>query len=140
MTTKLTLLEIQNLSHELNGYRDSQNGELLIKGLLNEKTKLTFRYWLTNLNNILKPEIQILDDLKNELIKKYGDKDEKGNILIQPQIDNKINQKYLDFQNEYLSLLNEEKDINHHEFKLEDLEGLEIDYNTPIFFKLINNE
>ncbi len=97
---KLKLQEIQSLDIELNGYKNPDTNETLIIGLLNEKIKLITKYWLTSLNDSIKNEIIIINDLRNELIKKYGIEDENGVVGIAIEINNQLNPNYIQFQNE----------------------------------------
>lgn len=136
---KLKLKEIQSLDIELNGYRNTNN-EVLITGLLNEKLKLVVKYWLTSLNNTIQKEIQLINELRNELIRKYGVLNEKGIIVIELLKDNQPNSYYYEFQNEFNELLEEEKEIECTPLTLNDISNIEVNFNTPILFKLINNE
>ena len=45
----LKLFEFYNLEAELSGLTNQQTGQVISKGLLNEKIKLTTKYWLTDL-------------------------------------------------------------------------------------------
>lgn len=157
----LKLHEFYALESELNGVTNQQTGEVISKGLLSEKIKLTTKYWLTDLNKKVAAEKESVEKLKEELIKKYG-KEEDGAISIPMAIDQvdengevvktKItkedgteeevpvkvyNPDFISFQNDFNALLSEERELEYHAFKLEDFESVETDgvYNT--FFKLI---
>ena len=157
----LKLHEFYALESELNGVTNQQTGEVISKGLLSEKIKLTTKYWLTDLNKKVAAEKESVEKLKEELIKKYG-KEEDGAISIPMVIDQvdengevvktKItkedgaeeevpvkvyNPDFISFQNDFNALLSEERELEYHAFKLEDFESVETDgvYNT--FFKLI---
>lgn len=137
---KLTLQEIYKLDSELNGFINPSTGETLSLGLLNEKLNLVTKYWLTDLSKHVNVEKIIIEDLKAELIKKYGDKDENGNFEIPIWIDDnksKFNPSYIQFQEEFNTLLQEEKEIEYHEFKLDDFKNIETSNNYTIFYKLI---
>ena len=82
------------------------------------------------------------------MIKKHGDSDETGNISIPMYINivtdeegetvsREVNPKFVEFQNEFNTLLQEDKEIEHNIFKLDEFENVESDGNYPIFFKLI---
>ncbi len=121
----------------------------LSKGLLSEKIKLTTKYWLHDLNKKVAAEKESVEKLKEELIKKYGTASEDGTISIpmfinevvdedtKEVVSREINPDFVKFQNDFNSLLNEERELEYKEFKLEDFENVETDgvYNT--FFKLI---
>jgi hypothetical protein len=145
----LKLHEFYALEAELNGVTNQQTGEQLSKGLLSEKIKLTTKYWLHDLNKKVAAEKESVEKLKEELIKKYGTASEDGTISIpmfinevvdedtKEVVSREINPDFVKFQNDFNSLLNEERELEYKEFKLEDFENVETDgvYNT--FFKLI---
>ena len=145
----LKLHEFYALEAELNGVTNRQTGEILAKGLLNEKIKLTTKYWLHDLSKKVSAEKESVEKLKEELIKKYGKTDEEGNISIpmfinevidedtKESISRDINPDFVSFQNDFNTLLSEERELEYHAFKLEDFDSVETDgvYNT--FFKLI---
>ena len=142
----LKLHEFYALESELNGVTNQQTGEVISKGLLSEKIKLTTKYWLTDLNKKVAAEKESVEKLKEELIKKYG-KEEDGAISIPMAIDQvdengevvktKItkedgaeeevpvkvyNPDFISFQNDFNALLSEERELEYHAFKLEDFE------------------
>jgi hypothetical protein len=145
----LKLSEFYQLEAELNGVSNQQTGEVLAKGLLSEKIKLTTKYWLHDLNKKVAAEKESVEKLKEELIKKYGKEDEEGRISIplyinevvddetKEVVSREINPDFVKFQNDFNALLSEERDLEYKSFKLEDFESVETDgvYNT--FFKLI---
>ena len=144
----LKLFEFYNLEAELNGVVNQQTGETISKGLLNEKIKLTTKYWLSDLSKKVSEEKQAVEKLKEELIKKYGEADENGNISIpmyskiEKGEDGKItaaepNPKYIEFQTDFNKLLQEEKDLEYKPLSLNDFESVESDGNYTTLFKLI---
>jgi len=78
----LKLHEFYALEAELNGVVNNQTGEVLSKGLLTEKIKLSTKYWLSDLAKKVTTEKESVEKLKEELIKKHGETDETGNISI----------------------------------------------------------
>lgn len=144
----LKLFEFYNLEAELNGTVNQQTGQPISKGLLNEKIKLTTKYWLTDLLKKVSEEKQAVEKLKEDLIKKYGDTDESGNISIpiyskiEKDSEGKVtlaepNPKYIDFQNEFNSLLQEEREVEYKPLTLEDFDLVESEANYPTLFKLV---
>ena len=144
----LKLSEFYQLEAELNGVTNQQTGEVLSKGLLSEKIKLTTKYWLHDLNKKVATEKESVEKLKEELIKKYG-KEENGAISIPLYINEvideetksrEVNPDFVKFQNDFNALLNEERDLEYRSFSLEEFDGVETEgvYNT--FFKLIKIE
>ena len=147
----LKLSEFYQLEAELNGLSNQQTGEVISKGLLSEKIKLTTKYWLHDLSKKVAAEKESVEKLKEELIKKYG-KEENGAISIPLYINEvidedtkqvtsrEINPDFVKFQNDFNALLQEERELEYRVFKLEEFEGVETDgvYNT--FFKLVKVE
>jgi uncharacterized protein (UPF0216 family) len=144
----LKLFEFYNLESELNGVTNQQTGEKVSAGLLAEKLKLTTKYWLTELAKKVAAEKTTVETLKEELIKKHGEADETGNISIPMYIDivkdedgkivdGKNNPKFIEFQNEFNALLQEEKELEYKPVPLSELESIESDGNYPTFFKLV---
>jgi hypothetical protein len=62
----LKLSEFYQLEAELNGVTNQQTGEVLSKGLLSEKIKLTTKYWLHDLNKKVAAEKESVEKLKEE--------------------------------------------------------------------------
>ena len=83
----LKLFEFYNLDAELNGLTNQGTGETITTGLLREKLPLVTKYWLTELGKKVAAEKAAVEELKNDLIKKYGKEDEKGGISIPMVID-----------------------------------------------------
>ena len=149
--TKLNLVDYYNLEAELNGVVNQQTGEIVSKGLLSEKIKLTTKYWISDVAKKVKAEKDACEAIKEELIKKHGEADENGSIGIAAFINvqrdeegniisGENNPKYLEFQKEWIALLNEEKELEHKEFKLEEFEEVSSEGAYLTFFKLIKTE
>jgi hypothetical protein len=137
---KLTLQEIYKLDSELNGFVNPSTGEILSLGLLNEKLSLPTKYWLTDLVKTTSSEKFIIDQLKEDLITKYGVKDKDDNFEIPVWTDEtktNFNPLYVQFQEEFSVLLQEEKEIEYHEFKLDEFKNIETSDNYIVFYKLI---
>lgn len=146
--SSLKLHEYYTLEAELNGVVNQQTGQVASKGLLGEKIKLTTKYWLTDLAKKAVAEKEAVEKIKEELIKKHGETDDQGGISIPMYINvvtneegqtvsRDINPKFVEFQNEFNSLLEEEREVEHNAFKLEEFDSVESDANYQVFFKLI---
>ena len=144
----LKLYEFYNLEAELNGVTNQQNGEVTSKGLLAEKIKMTTKYWLNDLVKKVVTEKEACEALKQELIKKHGEADEQGNVSIPMYINimtdeegqtvsREINPKFVEFQNEFNAVLNEDKELEYKGFTLEEFENVESEGKYDTFFKLI---
>ena len=156
--TKLKLANVLNLEAEINGFTNPQTNEKIINGLLNEKLSLVAKYWLNDLSKKAN-EIKVdVDKLRDELIKKYGEDDGTGNVDIVYSVDafnedgtpmtqlneagesvqlKRVNPKFIEFQSEYETLLQEEREVEHYEFTLAQFESVETADNIKVFFTLI---
>ena len=146
---KLTLQEIYKLDTELNGFVNPSTGETLSLGLLSEDLNLPTKYWLNDLSKKTSSEKSIIDQFKEDLIIKYGSQDEKGNVSINMWINEKkdesdniinpaeLNPLFVQFQEEFNTLLQEVKEIEHHEFKLKEFNDVKSRDNYTVFYKLI---
>jgi hypothetical protein len=137
---QLSLKEIYKLDSELNGFANQETGEILSLGLLSENLSLPTKYWLTNLAKKTSSEKLVIDQLKEDLIVKYGTKDKNDNFEIAVWVDDtktNFNPLYVQFQEEFNGLLQEVKEIEYHEFKLEEFNDVKTSDNYIIFYKLI---
>lgn len=157
----LKLFEFYNLDAELNGLRNQSTGEVISAGLLQEKLPLVVKYWLTELGKKVAAEKAAVEELKNDLIKKYGKEDEKGGVSIPMVIDeldadgNPIkdtdaegkevtkkvfNPDFQQFEKEFNELLQTEKELEYKPILLADLAKLETEENYVTLFKLVKVE
>ena len=157
----LKLFEFYNLDAELNGVVNQQTGEKVSNGLVQEKLSLVVKYWLTDLAKKVKAERDAIEELKNELIRKYGKADDRGGISIPVLVDQLdedgkpvmttsedgtevakkiVNPDYQSFEKDFNDLLNTEKEIEYKSFSLDDFDKVETADNYATFFKLIKVE
>ncbi len=146
---KLTLKlgDVLQLGHELNGLTNPETGERIYEGFLNQNLSIILKYELTDLGEFLIKERKKIEGLRDELIKKHGteingnvavkmyleEKDDEGNV-----VGNVINPKYLEFDNEYNLLLNQEIEIEYPEISKEDLKDAgKTKDQYRVLFKLI---
>lgn len=146
---KLKLHEYYSLDVEINGFKNQATGELLSEGLLAEKLNLVTKYWLTDLSKRITEEKIAIESIKTDLIKKYGTEDKDGNVSIPMWVGEEkdeegnitkeaiLNPSFISFQEEFNILLQEEKELEYHEFKLDDFKNVETSENYSIFYKLI---
>jgi uncharacterized membrane protein YheB (UPF0754 family) len=136
---ELSLSEILTLEAELNGFINPQTGEKIIDGLMKQKLGLGMKYRLTKLSEELKAEKVILDGLRDDLIKEYGEEVD-GQISINAFEDEertKINPKFIEFQDKYGELLLEKKEIIYSPIPLSDIESIVSDDTYNVLFKLV---
>ena len=140
---KLTLGEIIALEAEINGIVNQQTGQVSLKGLLSENISLVIKYRLTKLAEVLTADKKTVDDMRNDLIKKYGEEDGKGGIEVNPFLDvakTIQNPKWALFANEYNTLLAEEKEIDFPSITLDDLKDVKGEGFYGVFLKHITAE
>lgn len=154
----LKLFEFYNLDAELNGVINPQTGAKTSQGLLQEKLPLVAKYWLSSLGKIVAAEKAAVEELKNDLIKKYGKTDDKGGFTIPMLIDDlnedgkvietfnedgskvskkKINPDFQSFETDFNELLQTEKEIEYKGFKLNEFEKVETSENYETFFRMV---
>ena len=158
----LKLYEFYNLEAELNGITNQQTGEKTASGLLQEKLPLVTKYWLTDLGKKVTAEKAAVEELKNDLIKKYGKEDDNGGISIpmaidevdadgavvytEPDAEGKtspkkiLNPDFQLFEKEFNELLQTEKELEYKAITLADFANVETSENYGTFFKLIKVE
>ena len=147
--SSLKLHEYYTLEAELNGVVNQQTGQVVSKGLLGEKIKLTTKYWLHDLSKKVSAEKESVEKLKEELIKKYGTTDTDGNVSIPMYINEVIDEEtkeivsrdvnpdFVKFQKDFNGLLEEDRELEYKGFKLEEFDSVETDGNYNTIFKLI---
>jgi hypothetical protein len=141
--TKLTLGEVIALESEISGLTNQQTGEVVLKGLLGEKINLVIKYHLSKLVNSFAADKKILEGLRDELIKKYGEETDNGGIIVTQHLDEAktiINPKFVQFAQEYETLLSEQKEIEHSVITLEDIKDINSEGCYSVFFKLIDSD
>jgi hypothetical protein len=142
----LKLHEVYELNLELKGSINQQTGEVIRKGILDEKLSISVKYWLDKLSEKLKTEIDFIEKLKEESIRKLGVVDEQGNYSIPLRINEKFNDKdellsydvnptFLEYQSEFEKLINQEVEIEYNAINLEDI-NIQSEVYPRILFKL----
>jgi hypothetical protein len=118
--------------------------EAEIGKLLNEKLTLSTKYWLIELNKQVLEIKTTIDSLRDELIKTYGTTNTDGNIIIPYYLDTEkeiINPKFEQFQQEYSSLLTQEKELQYKPIPFSVLEKIETEESyTFILQNLIEQQ
>jgi hypothetical protein len=147
----LKLVDILQLESEINGYTDPQSGEIVYEGFTKQNLSIILKYELSDFSATLKTERTKVDSLRDELIKKYGEDDGKGGILVKMYNEVKdeegnvtgkvINPQYVEFDNEYGTLLNREIEIEYPEITKQDLKDAgKTKDKYLVLFKLIKKE
>jgi hypothetical protein len=127
----LKLGDVLQLESEINGYVDPQSGEQIYEGFAKQNLSIILKYELSDFSTTLKSERSKVEALRDDLIKKHGEEDANGGIMVKMRNEVKdeegnvtgtvINPKYLEFDKEYGTLLNQEIEIEYPEITKEDL-------------------
>lgn len=123
--TTLSVEQVLLLEAEISGVAVGQ--DVKMKGLLRQSLSQVTKYHLMRLLRTLEPIKEDFMKLRNEIIKKYGVAQEDGTYKME---DHEF------FNKELVSLLKVTHEIEHHEFKIEDLE-VETDEFYPMMYTLI---
>lgn len=144
----LKLGDVLQLESEINGYVNPQDGTEVYKGFTKQNLSIILKYELKELGETLKAERTKVESLRDELILKYGEQDEKGGTMVKMYNETKddegnllsrvINPQYVEFDKEYGTLLDQEKEIEYPEITKEDLkEAGKSSDNYIVLFKLV---
>ena len=147
----LKLGDILQLESEINGYVDPQSGDQIYEGFAKQNLSIILKYELSDFSTTLKTERTKVEALRDELIKKYGEDDGKGGLWVKMHNEVKddegniigkvINPKYVEFDKEYGTLLNQEIEIEYPEITKEDLKDAgKTKDKYMVLFKLIKKE
>jgi hypothetical protein len=140
---KLSITEIVGLEAELNGLVNQENGEVISKGLFGEKLDLVVKYRLKKLSDALAAEKKIIDDLRQELIKKFGKEEEEGKFSIPMWADEEQKVEhpdFIEFKKQYDALLVEEKEFEYNPLSVEDIKDIKSDERYDLVFRLIKED
>jgi hypothetical protein len=117
----LKLGDVLQLESEINGFTDPQTGEVVYEGFTKQNLSIILKYELSDFSTILKGERTKVEVLRDELIKKYGEEDANGGIMVKMRNEVKddegnvtgsvVNPQYLEFDKEYGTLLNQEIEV-----------------------------
>ena len=136
------------MESEINGYVNPQDGTEVYKGFTKQNLSIILKYELKELGEVLKAERTKVESLRDELILKYGEQDENGGTLVKMYNETKddegnvisrmVNPSYIEFDKEYGTLLDQEKEIEYPEITKDDLkEAGKSSDNYIVLFKLI---
>lgn len=127
----LKLGEHLQLESEINGLIDQQTREIIYEGFSRQNLSIILKYELAEFGERLLAERRRIETLRDELIKKYGEEDEVGRLSVKMKITNldeegniiseTINPKYVEFDQEYGTLLNQDKELEYPEITKDDL-------------------
>lgn len=149
--SKFKLGDVLQLESEINGFVNQETGEKIYEGFLKQNLSIILKYELTELSEVLSKERRKVDGLRDDLIKKHGEEDDKGAIMVKMFNEVKdadgnvlskvVNPKYVEFDKEYGELLNTEIDLEYPEITKEDLkEAGKSKDRYLVLFRLIKKE
>lgn len=144
----LRLGDILQLESEINGYTEPQTGEQVYEGFTKQNLSIILKYELSDFSKTLKSERSKVEVLRDELIKKYGEEDGNGGIMVKMYNEVKdeegnvtgsvVNPQYIEFDNEYGTLLSREVELEYPEITKEDLKDAgKTKDKYQVLFKLI---
>jgi hypothetical protein len=146
---ELKLSELLTLESEINGIRNLDTGEILIKGFINHKLPLIDKYKLNPLSEFLQSEKEKLIKVKEDLLNQYGILDDNGQKHIPVYIESindlgetikTPNDNFIKINKEFSLLLNETIKIEYNPIRLELLSQVETEENYHYLYKLIDIE
>jgi len=147
--TSLTIDQILQLDAEINGFTNPNTGDVVFEGFSKQPISILLKYELKELSETLKSEREKVDEIRNELIEKFGEKTEEGGIQITPTIEQKKgkktetvkNPKYVEFIQEYNKLLQKDIELTHPDITKEDLRDAgKTKDQYDILFKLVKKD
>ena len=147
--TSLTIDQILQLDAEINGFTNPNTGDVVFEGFSKQPISILLKYELKELSETLKSEREKVDEIRNELIEKFGEKTEDGGIQITPTIEKKKgkktetvkNPKYVEFIQEYNKLLQKDIELTHPDITKEDLRDAgKTKDQYDILFKLVKKD
>jgi hypothetical protein len=143
MKIELELGKILDLEVEINGFNDKTTGEQIIVGFINQKIPLFVKYSLTELSKFLNEQKKIIETLRDELVKKYGEIKENDVVFLSMYLNNdnkEINPNYIEFEKEYNELLFLKKEFEYTPIDFDVLKKVETTENYPMLYLLVNKE
>ena len=132
---KINQHELVNLFHELNGRKEKE--EIIFKGFLLQKMSAKTKLYVSRLNKVVKAEVELLDNSRNELFEKYAEGEGDKKALTE--------QGAKSFNKEHDELMKSEVDIQvsslwSTDLTANDLESIETEEYYPIFYRLVDNK
>ena len=98
---------------------------------------------MKKLSDALAAEKKIIDDLRQELIKKFGKEEEEGKFSIPMWADEEQKVEHPDFtefKKQYDALLLEEKEFEYNSLSLKDIKDIKSDQRYDLVFRLIKED
>ena len=104
---------------------DIVNGTEALQKLVNAELKAKLAWKVSKLLKLADQEIQTFNETRMDLIRKFGEKDENGELITDEKGNCKIPPENLqDFSSELSDLLNSEVELNANKIDIEELENV----------------
>ena len=105
---------------------DLLNSTEALQKLAGKELKAKLAWQVARVLKLAEKEIQDFNETRMNLIKKYGEKDENGELVTDENNNCKINNEFInDFSNELNELIESEIEINANKIKIEDIENID---------------
>lgn len=116
--------------------------EIEILQIINDNISILQGYYFKGLTNSINSICKLEQDTKEELIRKYGVfNPEYGYEVKEYMLENNelvINKNYTEFMNNWQSIGNEERELEHRDLKLDDFKDLKTNNNISLFFEILD--
>lgn len=136
----IKLRELVSIQQELEGL--TQGGNVILKGLLSYKMPVISKFTIHSFLKANNAHLSSYSDVRNELITEYGEMGENGNVELKLKIgegkDEKINDKYLEFEAKHNELLNKEVEVDLKGLNIELFKDIETDEYYSSLFNLLD--
>lgn len=117
----LKIVDVLTLEKEINGFTNQETGNVEFKGLLKMNLPIILKYELRELSSKLSKEKESVEELKRELILKFGEKNENEQYFLNfyneitdegsEEPKRVINPNFLEFEKEFGGLLSTEIEV-----------------------------
>lgn len=111
-----------------------------INVILGEKLTILTRYKFSDLKKTVDALVATATEMKDELIKTHGTTDEEGNVqlkVFKDEATKELTPEFKAFQNEWLAILETEKELTYSPIALSMIEKIETEKNIEIVFRLL---
>lgn len=132
---KLTLLEISQLNHEINGL--ARGKEVIMKGMLLQKTSLKVKVYMQRLNKAIADDVKMYEEEKMKIFKKYGE-EKDGMITVKPDVADDFAKELKDLQSTEVEV--QVQNLWSTDLSIDNMTEIESEEFYPVLFKLIDNE
>lgn len=120
----ITLLDVMEIDTCLNGAIDELTLQRKGEGLLSKNLSIPCKYLFGIINDQILKGVQSFTTFKNELIIKYGDKNENDTYTLEPYKNGETNEKIIPFYKEYNELLTQPFEVEFYPININQLSDI----------------